>query len=52
MVKKLNYGFIFSFNFTFSNFISFFILQSLKDNVIYFQSPSEIKSLVELNKKK
>ena len=30
----------------------FLILQSLKDNVIYFQSPSEIKSLVELNKKK
>jgi cytochrome c-type biogenesis protein CcmE len=30
----------------------FLILQSLKDNVIYFQSPSEIKSLVELDKKK
>ena len=30
----------------------FLILQSLKDNVIYFQSPSEIKSLIELNKKK
>jgi cytochrome c-type biogenesis protein CcmE len=30
----------------------FFILQSLKDNVVYFQSPSELKSLVELHKKK
>jgi cytochrome c-type biogenesis protein CcmE len=30
----------------------FLILQSLKDNVVYFQSPSEIKSLIELNKKK
>ena len=30
----------------------FLILQSLRDNVVYFQSPSEIKSLVELNNKK
>ena len=30
----------------------FLILQSLKDNVVYFKSPSEIKSLIELNKKK
>ena len=30
----------------------FLVLQSLKENVVYFQSPSEIKSLVELNKKK
>jgi len=30
----------------------FLILKSLKENVIYFQSPSEIKSLVELDKKK
>ena len=30
----------------------FLILQSLKENVVYFQSPSEIKSLEELNKKK
>ena len=30
----------------------FLVLQSLKDNVVYFQSPSEIKSLVELNNKK
>ena len=30
----------------------FLILQSLKENVVYFQSPSEIKNLVEINKKK
>ena len=30
----------------------FLILQSLRDNVVYFQSPSEIKSLIELDKKK
>ena len=29
----------------------FLVLQSLKENVVYFQSPSEIKSLIELNKK-
>ena len=30
----------------------FLILKSLRENVVYFQSPSEIKSLIELNKKK
>ena len=30
----------------------FFVLQSLKENVVYFQSPTEIKSLIELDKKK
>ncbi|MDB9811506.1 cytochrome c maturation protein CcmE [Candidatus Pelagibacter sp.] len=30
----------------------FLVLQSLKENVVYFQSPSEIKSLIELSKKK
>ena len=30
----------------------FLILQSLKENVIYFQSPSEIKNLSEIIKKK
>ena len=30
----------------------FLVLQSLKENVVYFQSPSEIKSLIKLNKKK
>jgi cytochrome c-type biogenesis protein CcmE len=28
------------------------VLQSLKENVVYFKSPSEVKSLIELNKKK
>ena len=32
--------------------IVFLVLQSLKENVVYFQSPSEIKSLTELDKKK
>ena len=30
----------------------FLVLQSLKENVVYFQSPSDIKSLIELDKKK
>ena len=30
----------------------FLILKSLEENVVFFQSPSEIKSLPELNKKK
>ena len=30
----------------------FLVLQSLKENVVYFQSPSEIKSLIELDKKR
>ena len=30
----------------------FLVLQSLKENIVYFQSPSEIKSLIELNEKK
>tara|TARA_B100000945_G_C20066141_1_gene450322 strand:+ start:10 stop:429 length:420 start_codon:yes stop_codon:yes gene_type:complete len=32
--------------------ISFLILKSLEENVVYFQSPTEIKSLTELNKNK
>jgi cytochrome c-type biogenesis protein CcmE len=32
--------------------IVFLVLQSLKENVIYFQSPSKIKSSIELDKKK
>ena len=31
---------------------TFLILKSLEENVIYFQSPSEIQALSELNKKK
>jgi cytochrome c-type biogenesis protein CcmE len=30
----------------------FLVLKSLEENVVYFQSPSEIKSLSELDKKK
>ena len=30
----------------------FLVLKSLQENVVYFQSPSEIKSLSELDKKK
>ena len=31
---------------------AFLVLKSLEENVVYFQSPSEISSSVELNKKK
>ncbi len=31
---------------------TFFILRSLEENVVYFQSPSEIKNFTELKKKK
>ncbi len=30
----------------------FLILKSLKDNVVYFKSPTEVKALAEINKKK
>ena len=33
-------------------FTVFLVLQSLKENVVYFQSPSEIELLLELDKKK
>ena len=51
--KKVKLRFLFSSLILFSIILSvFLILKSLKNNVVYFQSPSEIKSLVELNKKK
>ena len=31
---------------------TFLILKSLEENVVYFQSPSEIKSLTEIDKNK
>ena len=31
---------------------TFLILKSLEENVVYFQSPSEIKSLTEIDKSK
>jgi len=51
--KKVKLRFLFLILILFSVILSIFlILQSLKNNVVYFQSPSEIKSLVELDKKK
>jgi cytochrome c-type biogenesis protein CcmE len=49
--KKVKLRFLFLVLILLSVILSvFLILQSLKNNVIYFQSPSEIKSLIELNK--
>jgi len=51
--KKVKLRFLFLFLILFSVILSIFlILQSLKNNIVYFQSPSEIKSLVKLDKKK
>jgi len=51
--KKVKLRFIFlALILTSAILIVFLILQSLKENVIYFKSPSEIKSLTELVKKK
>ena len=51
--KKVKLRFLFSSLILFSIILSvFLILKSLKNNVVYFQSPSEIKSLRELDKKK
>ena len=51
--KKVKLRFLFLVLILFSIILSvFLILQSLKNNIVYFQSPSEIKSLIELDKKK
>ena len=51
--KKVKLRFLFLILILVSVILSvFLILQSLKENVIYFQSPSEIKILVEIDKKK
>ena len=51
--KKVKLRFLFLVLILISVILSvFLILQSLKDNVIYFQSPSEIQSSKELDKKK
>ena len=51
--KKVKLRFLFLFLVLLSLILSvFLILQSLKDNVVYFQSPSEINSSIELNKSK
>ena len=48
---KLRFFFILSVLFILA-FSAFLILKSLEENVIYFQSPSEIKSFSEIEKKK
>ena len=48
---KLRFFFILLISITLSLTI-FLILKSLEENVVFFQSPSEIKGLSELNKKK
>jgi len=51
--KKVKLRFLFLSLILISAILSvFLILQSLKENVVYFQSPSEIKSLIEISKKK
>ena len=51
--KKVKLRFLFLALILISVILSvFFILKSLKENVVYFQSPSEVKSLIELDKKK
>ena len=51
--KKVKLRFLFLVLTLFSVILSvFLILQSLKNNVVYFKSPSEIKYLIELDKKK
>ena len=51
--KKVKLRFAFLALILFSVVLSIFlILQSLKDNVVYFQSPSDIKALIEVDKKK
>ena len=51
--KKVKLRFIFLVLILASVILTIFLfLQSLKENVVYFQSPSEIKSLIELNQKK
>ena len=51
--KKVKLRFVFLVLILVSSILTvFLVLQSLKENIVYFQSPSEIKSLIELDKKK
>ena len=51
--KKVKLRFLFITLILISVILSvFLILQSLKENVVYFQSPSEIQKLNEITKKK
>ena len=48
---KLRFYFVFIILFILSLSI-FLILKSLEENVVYFQSPTEVKALAEIDKKK
>ena len=48
---KLRFSFIFTILSIFSLSV-FLILKSLEENVVYFQSPTEVKALAEIDKKK
>ena len=48
---KLRFFFIFLI-FLILSLSVFFVLRSLEENVVYFQSPSEVQNLAELDKKK
>ena len=51
--RKVKLRFIFILSILLTLILSvFLILKSLEENVVYFQSPSEIKALSEINKKK
>ena len=51
--KKVKLRFVFLASILSSVILTvFLVLQSLKENVVYFQSPTEIKSLSEFSKKK
>ena len=51
--RKVKLRFFFVITILFTLVLStFFILKSLDENVVYFQSPSEIKDFTELEKKK
>jgi cytochrome c-type biogenesis protein CcmE len=51
--KKVKFRVLFLFSILASVILSvFLILQSLKENVVYFKSPSEIKNINKINKKK
>ena len=48
---KLRFYFVFII-LSILSLLIFLILKSLEDNVVYFQSPTEIKALAEIDKKK
>ena len=51
--RKVKLRFIFILSILLTLILSvFLILKSLEENVVYFQSPTEIKALSEINKKK